>query len=61
MERLNKILELNEEGMYMTVEAGVRTIDLQNRAKSAGFCMPAIRPVRKAVLSAAIWQRMPAV
>lgn len=37
MERLNKILELNEEGMYMTVEAGVRTIDLQNRAKSAGF------------------------
>lgn len=37
MERLNKIIELNEEGMYMTVEAGVRTIDLQNAAKKVGL------------------------
>ena len=37
MDRLNKILELNEEGMYMTVEAGVRTVDLQNAAKKVGL------------------------
>ena len=30
MERLNKIIELNAEGMYMEVEAGVRTVDIQN-------------------------------
>ena len=28
MERMNHIIELNEDGMYMTVEAGVRTIDI---------------------------------
>ena len=37
MERLNKIIELNEEGMYMTVEAGVRTVDLQKEAKGCLF------------------------
>ena len=37
MERLNKIIELNEEGMYMTVEAGVRTIDLQRAAREKGL------------------------
>lgn len=37
MDRLNKIIELNEEGMYMTVEAGVRTIDLQKEAKAHGL------------------------
>jgi glycolate oxidase len=37
MDRLNTILELNEEGMYMTVEAGVRTIDLQREARKAGL------------------------
>ena len=37
MDRLNKIIELNEEGMYMTVEAGVRTVDLQNAAKKVGL------------------------
>lgn len=34
MERMNRILEVNEEGMYMVVEAGVRTIDIQNLARS---------------------------
>ena len=34
LERMNKILEVNEEGMYMVVEAGVRTIDIQNLARS---------------------------
>ena len=34
MERMNKILEFNEDGMYMVVEAGVRTVDIQNLAKS---------------------------
>ncbi|WP_427114074.1 FAD-binding oxidoreductase [Megasphaera sueciensis] len=37
MERLNTILELNEDGMYMVVEAGVRTVDLQQRAREAGL------------------------
>lgn len=37
MERLNKILELNEEGMYLTAEAGVRTVDLQKEAKAHGL------------------------
>ena len=37
MDRLNKIIELNEEGMYMTVEAGVRTIDIQNAAHEKGL------------------------
>ena len=29
MERLNKIIEMNTEGMYVIAEAGVRTIDIQ--------------------------------
>ena len=37
IERLNKILEMNTEGMYMVVEAGVRTIDIQKTANEAGF------------------------
>lgn len=37
MERLNKIIELNAEGMYMEVEAGVRTVDIQKHANEAGF------------------------
>ena len=36
-ERLNKIIELNKTGMYMIVEAGVRTIDIQKMANEAGF------------------------
>lgn len=37
MERLNKIIELNKEGMYLTAEAGVRTIDIQKMANDAGL------------------------
>ena len=37
MERLNKIIELNEEGMYLTAEAGVRTLDIQKEAKAHGL------------------------
>lgn len=37
MERMNHILELNEIGLYAVVEAGVRTIDLQNAAKEKGL------------------------
>lgn len=36
-ERLNKIIELNHEGMYLTAEAGVRTVDIQKMANEAGF------------------------
>jgi glycolate oxidase len=34
MERMNKIIEINEAGMYMTVEAGVLTKDIQEAAKA---------------------------
>lgn len=37
MERLNRILEVNEEGMYMVVEAGVRTSEIQKVANERGL------------------------
>ena len=37
MERLNKIIELNKEGMYLIAQAGVRTVDIQKVANEAGF------------------------
>ena len=37
MERLNKIIEMNTEGMYMIAEAGVRTVDIQKMANEAGY------------------------
>ncbi|MDO4920384.1 MAG: FAD-binding oxidoreductase [Phascolarctobacterium sp.] len=37
MERLNKIIELNKEGMYLVAQAGVRTIDIQKAANEQGF------------------------
>lgn len=49
MERLNKIIELNAEGMYMEVEAGVRTVDIQNMPMRLVFCMQATPAALKAV------------
>ncbi len=37
LERLNKILEINPEGMYMEVEAGVPTLLIQQKAKEYGL------------------------
>ena len=37
MERLNKIIELNKEAMYLVAEAGVLTKDIQSMANAAGF------------------------
>lgn len=37
MERLDKIIELNKEGMYLVAQAGVRTIDIQKLANENGF------------------------
>ena len=37
MERLNKIIELNTEGMYLVTEAGVPTIEVQRIANEAGY------------------------
>ena len=37
MERMNRILEINEEVLYAVVEAGARTIDIQNAAKAKGL------------------------
>ena len=37
MERMNHILKIDTQAMYMEVEAGVRTIDIQQKANAAGF------------------------
>lgn len=37
MERMNHILKMDTQAMYMEVEAGVRTIDIQQKANAAGF------------------------
>ncbi|MDO4177850.1 MAG: FAD-binding oxidoreductase [Phascolarctobacterium sp.] len=37
MERMNKILEMNVEGMYCIAEAGARTIDIQKMANKNGM------------------------
>lgn len=37
MERLNKIIEIDTEGMYIVAEAGARTIDIQQMANKEGL------------------------
>lgn len=37
MERMNHILKMDTQAMYMEVEAGVRTIDIQQKANAVGF------------------------
>ena len=37
LERMDKIIEMNEDGMYMVVEAGARTSEIQETANAAGF------------------------
>ena len=37
LERMDKIIEMNTEAMYMVVEAGARTIEIQKMANDAGF------------------------
>lgn len=37
LERMNKIIEVNAEHMYMIVEPGVRTLDVQNAAREHGL------------------------
>ena len=37
MERMNKIEKVDPEGMYMTVQAGVRTLDVQEAANKVGM------------------------
>ncbi len=37
LERMDKILELNAEAMYMVVEAGARTVEIQQKANAAGL------------------------
>ena len=39
-EKLNKIIKIDVENLYMIVEAGVRTEDVQNAAKEAGLYYP---------------------
>mgnify|MGYP002227458437 CR=1 FL=1 len=55
MERMNHIIELNEDGMYMTVEAGVRTIDIQNAAREKGLLYAGDPAAPTAASSAATW------
>jgi len=37
LEKMNKIIEIDERNMFMTAEAGVRTSEIQRAAKEAGF------------------------
>lgn len=37
LERMDKIIEMNTEAMYMVVEAGARTIEIQKMANEEGF------------------------
>lgn len=37
LERMDKILEMNEDAMYMVVEAGARTSEIQAKANEAGL------------------------
>ena len=37
LEKMNKILEINEDGLYAVVEPGVRTSDLQEAAEKKGL------------------------
>ena len=37
LERMNKIIEMNKEAMYMVVEAGARTVEIQELANQAGL------------------------
>lgn len=37
MEKMNRILEINEEALYAVVEAGARTIDVQQAARAKGL------------------------
>ena len=37
LEHMDKIIEMNTEAMYMVVEAGARTIEIQKMANDAGF------------------------
>ena len=37
MERMDKIIEMNTEAMYMVVEAGARTVEIQKMANDAGL------------------------
>ena len=33
---MDKIVEINADGMYMIVEAGVRTVEIQQKANEIG-------------------------
>lgn len=61
MERLNKIIELNKEGLYMVAQAGVcaRWIFRQQRRRRICF-MQVTRRAATAAKSAATWRQMPA-
>ena len=43
LERMDKILEMNEDAMYMVVEAGARTSEIQAKLMKQVYCMQAIR------------------
>ena len=37
LEKMNKIIKLDKKNLYMVVEAGARTLDIQNAAKAEGL------------------------
>lgn len=49
MERLNKIIEMNTEAMYVVAEAGVRTVDIRRWPTKQAIFMQATPAAPKAV------------
>ena len=58
MERLNRILEVRENGLYLVRKPVYAQRIYRRRPGQKGCYMPAIRAVRTVVLSGEIWQRM---
>lgn len=53
-ERMNQVLEINEDAMYMVVQPGVRTDDVQKAAKEKGLFYAGDPAVATAASSAAM-------
>lgn len=58
-ERMDRILEINEDAMYMTVEAGVITAVIQEEAASGDCSMPVTLAAATVAVSAATGRPMP--
>lgn len=59
LEKMNKILEINEDGLYAVVQPGVRTSEFQSAVEAQGLFYAEILAVGILVLLVGISQQMP--